>query len=111
MYIHQVPGRLRISHGTFRCDPVKAEALANRLRDLDGIRSVALNPKAGSITIHYDPKIQDGDGLLRMMSASGRVPAQAARPGLASQIGPLFGKALMGALAQRTAQTLVTAIL
>ena len=100
-----------MGHGTFSCDPVKVEALANRLRDLDGIRSVALNPKAGSITIHYDPKIQDGDGLLRMMSASGCVPAQAAQPGLASQIGPLFGKALMGALAQRTAQTLVTAIL
>lgn len=111
MYIHQVPGRLRISHGTFRCDPVKAEALASRLRDLEGIRLVALNPKAGSITIHYDPKVQDSKRLLSLMAENGCMPATRRSPALTAQFAPLFGKALVGALAQRTAQTLVTAIL
>ena len=68
MYIHQVTGRLRISHGAFRCDPVKAEALASRRRDLEGIRSVALKPKASGITIHYDPKVQDSKRLLTLMA-------------------------------------------
>lgn len=68
MYIHQVPGRLRISHGSFRCDPVKAEALACRRRDLDGIRSVAFKPKASGIIMHYDPKVQDSKRLLTLMA-------------------------------------------
>jgi hypothetical protein len=59
MYIHQVPGRLCISHGTFRCDPVKAEALACRRRDhLDGIRSVAFKPKASGIISTMTPRFR-----------------------------------------------------
>jgi hypothetical protein len=71
MYIHQVPGRLRISHGTFRCDPVKAGALASRRRDLDGIRSVAFKPKASGIIMHYDPKVQASNCLLALMAEYG----------------------------------------
>ncbi len=109
MYVHHVPGRLRISHVSFRCAPARAEALVALLDEVAGVRSAAINPKAGSITIHYDPQRQSRAGLLLLLEQYGCLGVD--RPASAAGLGTLFGRALMGALAQRTAHSIVGVIL
>lgn len=117
MYIHHTPGRLRIRLGVFHCTPAKTAAASQALRALEGVAEVAVNPKAGSLTIHFDPARQDRAGLLAALAGAGclAAPTPTARPRVAPkaarEVGSLFGKALVGALAQRTAQTLVGALL
>jgi len=117
MYLHHTPGRLRIRLGVFHCTPARSEAARRTLQALEGVEAVVVNTRAGSLTIHYDPARQDKPRLLAALEQAGCfvAPVQSARPRIppkaAREVGSLFGKALVGALAQRTAQTLVGALL
>jgi hypothetical protein len=104
LYIHHVPGRLRVRTQSFRCQPGKIEQAARRLSELDGIGEVAVNTRAGSITVHYDPEQRTQGELLGMLEALGCVGARRVAASDNGQLAGLFGKALVGALAQSLAQ-------
>ena len=120
-YIHHVPGRLRVKSSHFRCPTTKAREAVRRLEALEGVREVTVNPRAASITAHYDPERVDSRQLLAMLEEAGCVGAiryrgdGSARSGGEPKRDGVFTRALIGALAQnvaqRSVQTLVSALL
>lgn len=112
LYIHHVPGRLRVRAQAFRCQPNQVAAVARQLLALDGVDDVKVNAHAGSITICYDPtQLTQGELLATMESlgcvGAGRAMATGSGTG---QLAGLFGKALLGALAQTVAQRSVATL-
>jgi hypothetical protein len=113
LYIHHVPGRLRVRTQALRCRPGHIEEAASRLSALAGVESAQVNRHAGSITVRYDPEIRTHEELLDVLRDLGCVDTRASASAARGQgeIAGLFGKALIGALAQtlaqRSVQTLV----
>jgi hypothetical protein len=114
LYIHHVPGRLRVRTDAFRCQPDRAEAAARRLFALEGITDVTINRHAGSITVRYNPDLRNQGELIALLEDVGCVGARQAAAPAGNQVADLFGKALLGAFAQTVAQrsvaTLVAAL-
>lgn len=99
-YLHHVPGRLRIRARSLRCNPADRAATLRKLQAREGVRSVRLNPKAGSITIFYDVEATDAAQILafvhdeclraaRIQAAPLRTAPEPARPSnpLTAEIG------------------------
>lgn len=114
LYIHHVPGRLRVRTQAFRCQPNRIQQAAHRLRATEGVKDVEIRAAAGSITVRYDPERCTRDSLLAVLEDFGCVGASRAVSDSGGEVAGLFGKALMGAfaqtLAQRSVQTLVGAL-
>jgi hypothetical protein len=66
-YLHHVPGRLRVRARSLRCNPADRAAALQKLQASEGIRSVRLNPKAGSVTIFYDVEATDAARILAFL--------------------------------------------
>lgn len=118
-YMHHVPGRLRVKGPQFRCQGEAALQCVEALEALPGVKAVQLNARASSLTIEYDHKVQSQATLLEVMETQGcyqtasckKVETKAVASSASSDIAGLFGKALMGALAQNTATRLIGALL
>lgn len=54
LYLHHVPGRLRVRLALLRRNGPAVIALRARLLALEGVTSVSINPVTGSIIIYYD---------------------------------------------------------
>ena len=68
-YLHHIPGRLRVRAKAFRCDPaVRGDTLV-KLQALEGVNSIRLNPKAGSVTVCYDVGVTDPHRILAFIHA------------------------------------------
>lgn len=118
-YIHHTPGRLRVKGRHFNCQGARARKAVAELQALPGVERVQLNAHAGSLTVQYDPEMCSQGELLAVLDAAGclhaaadidAVPA-AGRPPVREGMAGVFGKALVGALAQRTASRLIAALL
>lgn len=111
LYIHHVPGRLRVRTQAFRCQPSRIQQAARELRTTEGVRDVAVNSAAGSVTVRYDPSRCTHKALLGVLEDFGCVGDRRPSSSQGGEVAGLFGKALMGALAQtlaqRSVQTLV----
>lgn len=82
------------------------------LRSLIGVTSATVNPRAGSITIYYDPEQRSRLDLILVLEQFGCYGTpQPAEKTAREHVGSLFGKALVGALAQKTAHSLIGALL
>lgn len=103
-YIHHVPGRIRVRSRAFRCRSEKARIAQSRLLGLAGVREVRVNPHAGSATIHYDPTQVSHSELLAALEASGCLGATTSSDEGARKAGEMFGKALIGAVVQKTVE-------
>lgn len=68
-YLHHVPGRLRVRSKSLRCDSAARGATLRKLRGLEGVRSVRLNAKAGSVTVCYDTATTGPERILDFLSA------------------------------------------
>lgn len=110
LYIHHVPGRLRVRAQAFRCQPNQVAAVARQLLAIDGVDDVKVNAHAGSITICYDPTQLTQGELLATMESLGCVGAGRAMATDSGRLAGLFGKALLGALAQTVAQRSVATL-
>jgi len=103
-YLHHVPGRLRVRARSLRCNSAARATTLRKLQAQEGIRSVRLNPKAGSVTVFYDVEVTDAAKILDFMQAeslratraqavpvhaASKRPRPASRPGnpLAAEIG------------------------
>ena len=104
LYIHHVPGRLRVRTQAFRCRPGHVEEAARSLCALDGIENVAINAQAGSITVRYDPERRTQGELLAVLEEIGCIGIRQTAATRKTEMAGLFGKALIGALAQTVAQ-------
>lgn len=116
LYIHHIPGRLRVRTQSFRCRPGQIESASRGLSSLEGVNDVAVNARAGSITVRYDPGQCTQGELLAVLEELGCISGQrnsGQQPTgvVGGKAAGLFGKALVGALAQtlaqRSVQTLV----
>lgn len=110
LYIHHVPGRLRVRTQAFRCQPSRVEAAARQLVALEGVDEVKVNAHAGSITVRYDPAQRTQGELLAVMEELGCVGAREVGSSRNGEVAGLFGKALLGALAQTLAQRSVATL-
>jgi len=63
-YIHHTSGRIRIKSKSFCGNASLSSLLRGRLQEQPGVLETRYNKHAGSITIHYDPAIQNGDEVL-----------------------------------------------
>ncbi len=66
-YIHHTNGRIRIKSKAFYGNLSLFKA---KLYEQKGVREIQHNKYAYSITIHYDPTLQNGDELLAFISKS-----------------------------------------
>ncbi|HNQ03294.1 MAG TPA: hypothetical protein PKH69_01655 [Thiobacillaceae bacterium] len=115
-YMHHTPGRLRIKGAHFKCRGEQVCKAVAALQAMQGVERVQLNSHAGSLIVHYDPKLHTQDDLLDTLGKAGclhldsstrHARVVAPRDGVTQQ----FGRALVGALAQRTATKLIGALL
>ncbi|NGP54459.1 HMA2 domain-containing protein [Thioalkalivibrio sp. XN8] len=83
-YLHHVPGRLRVRARSLRCDATARASTLRKLQAKEGIRSVKLNPKAGSVTVFYDVEATDAQQILDFMQSeclrASKAQAAAVRP-------------------------------
>lgn len=118
-YMHHTPGRLRIRGQQFKRPGEATRKAVALLQALEGVDSVRHNVHAGSLTIHYDPQVKGQTDLLAALEQAGcvhgRTAVEAASPAARIATGEgvagLFGKALMGALAQRAATRVIGVLL
>jgi copper chaperone CopZ len=68
-YLHHVPGRLRVRSKVFRCNSVSRNMALRKLRALDGVSTVRLNSKAGSVTVCYDTEKTGPKKILDLLNA------------------------------------------
>jgi copper chaperone CopZ len=103
-YIHHVPGRLRIRSSSFRCDPVSARIAEGELSATEGVREVRVNPRAGSITVHYDTVHLTQAQILERLEQVGCLGATLRADQGSTRVHEAFGKALVGAVMQKAVE-------
>lgn len=114
-YMHHTPGRLRLKGRHFNCHGEVARRAVTLLQGTPGIEQVRFNRYAGSLIVHYNPVQVTHDDLMNLLEVadflnqSARVQRHKTESSdkLAERVTGLFGKALVGALAQRTAGHLI----
>jgi hypothetical protein len=119
-YVHFVPGRLRLKHSRLRDyrEAAEARVFAAKIRS---VRTAAVNPATGSLTITFDQHQLSIEELWDFLTAgqyvSGRCPVFAAidspsRSGLeANRFGRAVVDAVVEALVRHSASALVRKLL
>ncbi|WP_028320108.1 HMA2 domain-containing protein [Desulfatiglans anilini] len=102
VYIHSIPGRLRVKIPMLKAQPGLSERLTNELECLIGIDHVAINPVTGSVKIRYRTNILHVDEILACLERSRLLDSRSigthANPEtqISGQVGVAVGKALFG---------------
>ena len=71
IYIHNVPGRVRIKNDVLKKNPGSADEIRKALSTISGIGTVDINLITGSILIHYNPKVTDGEKIAGLLESRG----------------------------------------
>lgn len=88
LYIHDTPGRLRLSLPTLKRNAEAIQAFADTLKPLTGIIEVCVNTLAGSVTVRYDARLVNADAILQALKSDGLLdPAPALRKNVVSSPG------------------------
>ena len=66
--LHAAHGRVRLHLAKLKHDPKESEAVHSRLRAIDGIDSVDVNPQTGNVKINYDA-CQNGSSSFQLSVA------------------------------------------
>lgn len=77
LYVHHVPGRMRVRVRHLKGNREAGRRLCARLRLLGGVRQAAANPATGSIIVHYDHRLVAIADLWRVLHEAGAVDAPA----------------------------------
>ena len=107
-YLHKTPGRLRIKTPTVKGKPKKAVELKERIDGIRGISSTAVNPVTGSVVVHYDSAVIAQTTVLEILANGGHFDVNRAVSSdkyindAASRVGKILGKAVFGAIVDRT---------
>lgn len=79
VYIHHVPGRLRLQTGRLKRDPAAAASALRRVAAESGVREAKVNPLTGSLIIAYDRHGTSPAQLWRILAAEGIVASDTPR--------------------------------
>jgi len=71
IYIHNVPGRLRIKNDILKGNTDSADEIRKALSTIRGIGTVDINLTTGSILVHYNPKITNSKEIAGLLENRG----------------------------------------
>jgi len=71
IYIHNVPGRVRIKNDILKGNPDSVDAIRKALSTIMGIGTVDINLTTGSILVHYNPKLTNCEEISRLLENRG----------------------------------------
>lgn len=71
IYIHNVPGRVRIKNDVLKRNPDSADKIRKALSTIGGICTVDINLTTGSILVHYNPKVTNGREIAGLLESRG----------------------------------------
>lgn len=125
IYIHDIPGRLRIRTEAIKKNARAAAAVQELLQATPGVISTSVNPLTGSVTVTYDSKHINSPVILELLrthnyiDAEGKgctrptLPAQPplARTLLMEMAVPRLGKMILGWTIERALAAAVGALL
>ncbi len=77
VYVHHVPGRLRVRTRWVAGCPARARRLSDLIGAEPGVIRVELNHRADSVIIHYDPARLDSGALLSRLREAGMMNGSA----------------------------------
>jgi len=104
--VHHVPGRLRLRVPAVKQSESHVDALGRTLGETQGVLRHAINPRTGSVVVHYAPEHCDPQRLVERLRES--VPGAGAATMNWRPVAPATGPD--GALLQRVGQTLATSL-
>jgi copper chaperone CopZ len=116
VYVHRVPGRLRVRSGVVKQNPKKASELLTAIGTVPGVKSVDVNTVTGSILVHHDPFRLSSDDLLAVLGAQGisgepsRAPQPASAPRAAS-VGATVARAVVTSVLQHAIERSIVRLL
>jgi copper chaperone CopZ len=84
--------------------------IAKQLELLAGVQELRVNPHAGSITVYYNPTQITQTDLLASLEKAGCLTMSRSDSETAGQMGEMFGKALFGAVVQKTVERSVQSL-
>ncbi len=67
--VHSIRGRVRFRVNPDTIRPYRHGVLAHLLLDIPGVQSAAVNPRTGSILVHYSPRATSGGKLASLLAA------------------------------------------
>jgi cation transport ATPase len=70
-YIHNVPGRLRITTPAAKNNAYVADSIEDLLRTISGVDNVAVNLTTGSCLINYNPVKAKQDDIVNVLIQQG----------------------------------------
>ncbi len=73
VYMHCVPGRMRLKSPGWKSFPDEGEQARRALQSLPGVRSAAFTPLTGSLVVHFDPHAVLADEITEALSAKGLI--------------------------------------
>ncbi len=73
VYLHNVPGRLRVKIPSIKHLNHKAKKVESLFEFKEGIERVRANAVTGSLTINYDPELVSVDQLLAVLKEHGHL--------------------------------------
>lgn len=101
VYVHNLPGRLRVKSSLIKGNLYKAKELEDILIGIPGVSSASANTTTGSILVHYNPAMLQSQSLLDAFARHGGIGSvgQAPHPepfdhGM-QKTGQFLGKALL----------------
>lgn len=115
-YLHHTPGRLRVRSRVFRRDSAARRQALRELSQADGVASVRLNAKAGSVTVFYDEDMTTMERIVDLFKAyesrqqNSATPKPDVRVSRAAPVGgaaaagllmPMIGKAALSLLVNK----------
>ncbi len=110
LYLHEVPGRLRIKVPDLKRNPRKAHDLQRRLNGFAGVLSASVNSVTGSLLVHYDPRILGSEAILSYLSGeldlhlAGRIDNEDRLDETFGQVGKKVSKVLLMLVLDRALQ-------
>lgn len=125
-YLHHTPGRLRVRSSVFRRDTAARRQALRELSQADGVASVRLNAKAGSVTVFYDQDVTTMERIVDLFKAyesrqqkaatpqpQVRVPRPAPAGGVAAAglLMPMIGKAALSLLVNKGVSVSLSSLL
>jgi copper chaperone CopZ len=74
MYVHHIPGRLRMRVAAVKRNPEAARVARQRLSAVEGVLSAEANAVTGSVTVRYDQARISHHDLLNVLRRAGYCP-------------------------------------
>jgi predicted RNA binding protein YcfA (HicA-like mRNA interferase family) len=70
-YVHNVPGRLRVKTPMVKRNKASAKRVEGLMKQLMGVKSIAVNTATGSIVVYHCPKTISCDAILNTLENEG----------------------------------------